>query len=389
MQRHNSRVHVLNPDGSPAMPTKASRARRWVRDGKAKEHWSDLGLWGVRLIAEPSGSAAQPIAIGIDPGKKFSGIGVQSAQDTLFMAHLVLPFETVKKRMEQRAMMRRTRRARRINRAVPFAQRNHRQKRFSNRIHGKLPPSIRANRQLELTTAKELAAIFPVSAIVWEYVRADVDLTSGRKKARSGKGFSPVMVGQSYMLQWLSEIAPVHKLEGWETATLRRHLGLEKSKDKAAQTPQSHAVDGVALAASQFVEYRTFNTRKTRGREWVGHVNLTPSLFKVIRRPPISRRQLHLFQFSKGGKRRKYGGTVTQHGFRKGDLVKAEMAGRQYVGWVSGDTTRQVSVSNADWRRLGQFAKSKVQLLKRNTGLLVSGVSNPTQPAILSLPSLK
>ncbi len=31
----NSRVPVLNPDGSAAMPTKSSRARRWVQDGKA------------------------------------------------------------------------------------------------------------------------------------------------------------------------------------------------------------------------------------------------------------------------------------------------------------------------------------------------------------------
>jgi len=87
----------------------------------------------------------------------------------------------------------------------------------------------------------------------------------------------------------------------------------------------------------------------------------------------------------KGGKRRKYGGTVTRHGFRKGDLVRAEMAGRTHVGWVSGDTQKQVSVSDLGWKRLGQFTASKVQLICRATGLLVSpqrylsviGASNP------------
>jgi hypothetical protein len=82
---------------------------------------------------------------------------------------------------------------------------------------------------------------------------------------------------------------------------------------------------------------------------------------------------------SLGGIRRKYGGTTTRHGFRKGDYVKAEMAGRVVYGWVSGDTERQVSVSNADWKRLGQFSAKKVQLLQRSTGLIVvpsTGLSN-------------
>ena len=46
----NTRVPVLNPDGSPAMATKASRARRWVRDGKAVGKWNDLGIYYVQLL---------------------------------------------------------------------------------------------------------------------------------------------------------------------------------------------------------------------------------------------------------------------------------------------------------------------------------------------------
>lgn len=383
------RIPVVDKNGIPIMPTTPQRARRWCESGKAEGRRSDLGIYYVQLIYEPSGYQTQPIVVGIDPGKHFSGIGVQSSQFSLFMAHLILPFETVKKRMEQRRTMRRTRRSRRIDRSVSFASRNHRQKRFENRRQGKLPPSIRAGRQLEFRVVKELADIFPVSKIVWEYVKADVDLTSGRAKARSGKGFSPVMVGQKWMLKQLATIAPTVKLEGWQTANLRKHLSLPKSKNKAETTPESHAVDGIVLAASEFVRYQVFQKGKTHGRKWMGKNKLTECLFKVIRRPPICRRQLHLLQPSKGGKRRAYGGTVTRHGFRKGDLVKAEMAEREYIGYVSGDTVRQVSVSNENWKRLGQFAKSKVTLLKRNTGLLVSGASNPVRLALLSLPSLE
>lgn len=367
------RVPVVDSNGKPLMPTTPQRARRWLESGKAVKRWSDLGVFYVELTQPPSDTKTQPIAMGIDPGKLFSGIGVQSSQFTLFRAHLELPFKLVKKRMEQRRIMRRTRRSRRINRDVPFQLRNHRQKRFSNRIKGKLPPSIRANRQLELRVVRELCGIFPISKIVWEWVKADVDLTSGHKKARSGKGFSPVMVGQKWMVKQLTKLAPVAKLEGWETATLRKHLGLFKSKNKAEQTPQSHAVDGVALAASEFVSYERFEKGRTHGHLWQGCVAITESLFKVIRRPPICRRQLHLLQPAKGGKRRAYGGTTTRHGFRKGDLVKAVQAGREYIGWVSGDTCRAVSVSDASWRRLGQFTASKVQLIQRANGLLVHG----------------
>jgi hypothetical protein len=370
------RVPVVDEDGKSLMPTKPSRARRWLREGKAVKRWSDLGVFYVQLTCDPSGEETQEVVVGVDPGKLFSGVGVQSPKATLFMAHLILPFKKVRERMEQRRVMRRARRSRRINRDVSFKQRNHRQKRFDNRRGHKLPPSIRANRELDLRVVKELAAIFPVSRIVWEYV-----------KAQGSKGFSPVMVGQKFAIKNLELIAPVVTLEGWETANLRRHLGLVKSKDKASQTPESHAVDGIALAASQFVAYESFQSANGHGKEWTGSVNLTNCLFRVIRRPPICRRQLHLLQPAKGGKRRSYGGTVTRHGFRKGDFVQAEMAGRSYVGWVSGDTVRQISVSDINWKRLGQFAKSKVKLLRRSVNLLVSGASSPIQPASCPSPT--
>ena len=86
------RVSIQNPDGSPAMPTKASRARRWVKSGKATEHWNDIGLYYVGLVAEPSGRKTQKIAVGCDPGKNYTRIAVQSAKFTLFTAHLAHAF---------------------------------------------------------------------------------------------------------------------------------------------------------------------------------------------------------------------------------------------------------------------------------------------------------
>jgi len=366
------RIPVVDQNHQPLMPTTEARARKWIESGKAIKHWSDCGQFYVQLTVEPFGRNTQDVVVGIDPGKKYSGIGVQAAKFTLYTVHLVLPFQTVRDRMDARRLMRRGRRGRRIKRKVVFAQRAHRQKRFANRRRGKLAPSIRANRQLELRVVSELCKLYPVTEIRYEYVRADVDLTSGRKGARSGKGFSAVMVGQKWMLKQLEQFAPVVTIEGYQTASTRKHLGLTKNKaDKSKAEFATHAVDGVAIAASYFMEYRKYHKVGEDGADWFGSVQVTKAPFFVIRRPPISRRQLHLMVPAIGGIRRKYGGTTTRHGVRKGDLVKAEMASRVYTGWVSGDTQKQISVSDANWKRLGQFTAAKVSLIARSTGLVV------------------
>ena len=398
------RVAVVSAEGKPLMPTKPSKARKLVRDGKAIGKWDKLNQYYIQLKFTPSGEDTQPISCGIDPGKNYGSVGIQSSQATLFTSHIFLPFETVKKRMEQRALMRRNRRGRRINRKLPYSQRAHRQTRFSNRKQAKLPPSIRANCQLLLRVVTELAKVYPISSIVYEYCKADVDLTSGRKKAKSGFGFSPVMVGQAWLLKQLSEIGRkvlpprtrmlrseratlVTKKLGWQTSNLRKHLKLTKQKySKGDITPATHAVDAVSLASFAFIDYVPFENSEGRGHCWVGQVAITDAPFFVIRRPPISRRQLHLMVFSKGGKRRKYGGTVTRHGIRKGDLVATErknikVEGRsgfegqpnrlvEYIGWCSGDTETRISVSDSNWKRLGQFSKNKTRLIKRSTGLI-------------------
>jgi hypothetical protein len=360
------RVPVLSPDGEPLMPAKASRVRRWLKAGKAKVVHNDLNLFQVQLVEEPSGKKTQDILTGIDPGKLFTGVAVQSRCATLFLAHLKLVFKNVTKRMSQRAMMRRGRRGRRINRKVPFNQRNHRECRFDNRKGHKIPPSIRANKQLAFRVVQELNKIYPFTDVVVEVI-----------KARGDKGFSPAMVGQHWQIEQLKQAGyTVHAQEGWYTSNLRKYLGLPKSKNKAEESPAAHAVDGICLAASQFMRYRQV---KGRSGTFLGEIAVTPCQFAVISRPPICRRQLHLMIPSKGGKRRGYGGTVTRHGFRKGDYVKAEKAGIRCYGYVSGDTKTQVSVSNANWKRLGQFTAKKVQLLQRNTGLVSTvGLSNLT-----------
>ena len=357
------RVPVLSPKGKPLMPTTSARARKWIAAGKAKPVWNDLNIFCLQLLVEPSGTETQDIVVGIDPGKLFSGIAAMSKKAVLFTAHVVLPFKRVIARKQAQKILRRARRGRRINRKVSFAQRAHREKRFDNRRGNKLPPSIRANRQFELRIIQELTQLFPVTEIVYEYV-----------KARGNKGFSPVMVGQCWMLERLNKIVPTHTLEGWKTSILRKELGLEKNQDdKSVQDVTTHANDAIALSASRFMEYKAFNTANSHGHHWVGSIQLTDAPLKVISRPQLYRRQLHFENSSKGGTRKRKGGTVTPFGFRSGDLVRATKGKLTVKGYIGGysEVNQVVSIYDVNWKRLGQFRISKTKLLRRSNGLCV------------------
>jgi hypothetical protein len=392
------RVPVISPSGEPLMPTTASRAKRWIKLLQAKPFWNDLGIWCVQLLIEPSGTQTQDIVVGSYPGNRYSVIAVNSSKFTLFMSHLVLmgfvprqgmAIAGVKEKMSYRSMVRRGRRGRRIDRSKLFKVRNHRQKRFSNRRKSKLPPSIRSNRQLEIRVISELARIYPITAIRVEKVRADVDRTSRGKGAKSGKGFSPVMVGQAWMIEQLSKIAPVVTTEGWQkdgngTSQIREYLKLVKNKtDKALPAPETHAVDAVALSSGHFVQYKPFHTANTRGCAWFGEVTITSAVFKVISKPRITRRRLHDAVPAKDGSRERYGGSTTPFATRKGDLIeystKSKGEIKKVIGYCSGYTGKNLSLSDANWSRLGRFAAAKCRILKRNTGLVISGTSSPTQ----------
>lgn len=364
------RVPVISPDGRPLMPTKPSRARRWLWQGKAKIYPNDLQVFAIQLTGEPSGYETQDISLGIDPGKLFSGVGVQSTKATLLKLHLILPFPNVTKKMTTRRILRRARRGRRINRKLPYDQRCHRQVRFDNRVAKKLPPSIRANRQLELRVVKEATRLFPISHIVYEYI-----------KARGDKGFSPAMVGQRVMLEWLNQIAPTSTQFGWQTSNLRQWLKLPKDKaDKSKAIEETHSNDGVALGASHFIQWKDWYSSNAQGGYWDGEAAVTPAPFKVIAKPNIYRRQLH-FENPDSHKpnpaqyRKRKGGTITPFGFRSGDFVQAKKAGQIYRGWIGGYTetakSKKVSVYDPSWKRIGQFSPNKVKLLKRSCQLCV------------------
>lgn len=377
--QQTTRVPVMGHDGQPRMPTTPARARKWIKSGKAVPKHNKVGVFYIQLVQE-SGEETQPIVAGIDRGKCFTGIAFQSKLATIAIFHLCLPgFYKTKKtskdrqsvtgKMAKRHELRRSRRANRIDRSKPFKIRNHREKRFSNRIQSKLPPSIRANRQMELRILNEMTKILPITEIR--------DEDCGGNTKRNGRGISPVTVGQEWFRTEASKLAPVVNVNSLTTGSYLDRLGLVKDKrDKSKQTVETHGNDAIAIASSHFIEYKAFHSANSRGHNWVGECYVTAAPFIIVTRPKLFRRKLHQEQYQKGGILKRQGGTITPFGFRSGDYVQSTRKGEVIRGWIGGYTqsgkTKNVSIYDHNWSRVGQFNPSNVQLLSRSSRLCLA-----------------
>ncbi|MDY6901435.1 MAG: RRXRR domain-containing protein [Cyanobacteriota bacterium] len=375
--KSTTRVPVVSSDGRSLMPTTCSRARKWIESGKAVGKRNKIGVFYVQLTQKPSGYNTQKIVAGVDRGKAFTGLAVQTEQATIVKIHACLPGfykskkqkkdkQSVTGKMAKRHELRRTRRGQRINRNKPFKARNHRQKRFSNRRSSKLSPSIKANREMELRLLSELAKLLPLTEI------RDEDCGGNSKK--NGFGISPVTVGENWFRDEASKIAPVVNVNSLDTEKYRNYLGLTKDKkDKSKQCPETHANDAISLSSTSFIEYKEFATNASHGHHWVGKIKITDAPFIIITRPKLFRRKLYQENYSKGGKLKRVGGTVTPYGFRSGDKVKTTKKNKTYIGWIGGysEVNKVISVYDHNWKRLGQFSPNNTMLLNRSTKLCV------------------
>src|SRR5215469_11644822 len=202
-------VPVVDQERNPLMPTTPSRARRWIRSGKATHFWKG-GVFCVRLNREPSLRAFQPIAVGIDSGSKREGLVVAGASHT-YLNPQAEARTGVKEAEKDSTRMRRTRR----NRKTPC--RKPRQNRKQSKK--KLPPSTRARGPRKLRLAVWLCQLFPVSVFVVEDIKAR---TQGKR--RWDQSFSPLEAGKAWFYVELSKLAPVQTKQGYETKALREQL---------------------------------------------------------------------------------------------------------------------------------------------------------------------
>lgn len=334
-------VPVVDQNRNPLMPTTPARARRWIKCGKATPFWKG-GIWCVRLNVEPSAREIQPIAVGIDPGSKREGYSVVAP------AHTYLNIQAdardgVMDAEKDSTRMRRTRR----NRKTPC--RKPRQNRKQSKR--KLPPSTRARWLWKLRLVRFLCQIFPVSVCVVE----DIAATTKKGKRRWNGSFSPLEVGKHWFYEEIRKLAPLRLMQGHETKALRDQLGLKKTNKKLAETFDAHCVDAFVLASS------------------VVGGNTTPDNRQLVCIAPFvwHRRQLHRFQPEPGGKRKPYGGTLSQ-GIKRGTLIRHPKWGKATVG---GTMDSRVSLHDPETnKRLTQTAKvsdcTVLKLLRWRTRLV-------------------
>jgi len=314
-------VPTINNQGIPAMPTTPQRARRLICSKSATPFWSH-GIFCIRLNVDVQDNK-QDIAIGIDTGSKKEGFSVCSKKHT-YLNIQADALTYVKAKVETRRMLRRSRRSRN----TPY-----RKCRWNRKI-GRLPPSTKARWDWKLRIVNILRRVIPLTHSCVE----DIKAKAKKRKRKWNISFSPIEVGKKYFYNALDSTLKLKVIGGTKTAKLRKEAGLKKNKKKLSEKFETHCVDAFVLACH--IIWRP----------------IIPDNKVILCVSPIElkRRMLHAMVPSKGGTRRKYGGTRSL-GLKRGSLVKHKKHGICYVG---GTMKNRISLHNLNTgKRLCRNAK--------------------------------
>ncbi|WP_291566684.1 MULTISPECIES: RNA-guided endonuclease IscB, partial [unclassified Clostridium] len=155
---------VLNNQGKPLMPCKPSKARKLLKQGKAKVIKREP--FTIQLLYGSSGYK-QEINLGVDCGSKMIGLSATTKTQELFSAELELRNDIVDL-LSTRKQNRRTRR----NRL------RYRKARFQNRVRSKnkgwLAPSIENKINTHFNIINKLYKMLPISKIIVETAQFDI-----------------------------------------------------------------------------------------------------------------------------------------------------------------------------------------------------------------------
>lgn len=157
-------VYVLNKQGKPIMPCKEAKARKLLKQNKAKIAKHEP--FTIQLLFDCE-NQTQEVNLGIDAGSKHIGVSATTEKQVLYEADVELRNDIVNK-LSSRREARRTRR----NRL------RYRPARFNNRVKSKhkgwLAPSIEQKINTHIQVVKHLYEILPITKLIIETAQFDI-----------------------------------------------------------------------------------------------------------------------------------------------------------------------------------------------------------------------
>lgn len=157
-------VYVLNIEERPLMPCKEARARKLLKQNKAKIYKKEPFTIQLLFICE---NQTQDITLGVDAGSKHIGLSATTEKKELYAADVELRNDIVDL-LSVRRQNRRTRR----NRL------RYRKPRFNNRVHSKnsgwLAPSIEQKIQTHFKVVEDIHKLLPITKIIVETASFDI-----------------------------------------------------------------------------------------------------------------------------------------------------------------------------------------------------------------------
>lgn len=157
-------VYVLNIEGKPLMPCKEAKARKLLKENKAKT--IKRKPFTIQLLFECE-NQTQDITLGVDAGSKHIGLSATTKKEELYAADIELRNDIVAL-LSTRRQNRRTRR----NRL------RYRESKFNNRVHSKnkgwLAPSIEPKIQTHFKVVGDAHKVLPITKIIVETASFDI-----------------------------------------------------------------------------------------------------------------------------------------------------------------------------------------------------------------------
>jgi len=163
-----SKVFVLDTQKQPLNPVHPGRARMLLSSGKA----AVFKRYPFTLILKGRGEQPQvaPLRIKIDPGSKTTGIAIvnDTSGEVVFAAELSHRGQEIKKRLERRRGVRRSRRQRHTRYRKPRFENRH------NKQRGWIAPSLESRVCNVVTWVQRLMRVCPIVAMSQELVKFDM-----------------------------------------------------------------------------------------------------------------------------------------------------------------------------------------------------------------------